>query len=114
MEERNVARRARAGRGTFARFGGVASGLGGAVCVALLPKCPLCLAALLSAAGLGAGGAYFLAPLLRPAALGLLGLSSLWLAWIAGRAVGRRARGRLGSNLACCHAPPGERALRAG
>ena len=114
MEERNVARRSRASRGTLARFGGVVSGLGGALCVALLPKCPLCVAALLTAAGLGAGGAYFLAPLLRPAALGLSALAFLWLAWKARRAVGRRVRGRLEPKSACCQGQRGERALFAG
>jgi hypothetical protein len=52
--------------GKVARISGVLSSLSGAAGLLLLPKCPLCVAAWLSAAGLGAGGASLIAPLLRP------------------------------------------------
>ena len=50
----------------YRRYGGVASSLGGLIAFLLIPKCPLCLAALLGVAGLSAGAASLVAPYLRP------------------------------------------------
>jgi hypothetical protein len=66
-------------RGRAARLGRVASSLSGVVGFLLLPKCPLCLAALLGVVGLGAGTASLVAPLLRPAALLLAAATLLFL-----------------------------------
>jgi hypothetical protein len=55
---------------------------------ALIPKCPLCLAAALSTLGLGATVGSTLAPWLRPVALGLSVLAVLGVA----RAEWRRRR----------------------
>ena len=46
--------------------------LGPGLVLALAPKCPLCLAAYLSAAGVSAGAAAAVAPWLRPVAIALL------------------------------------------
>lgn len=62
--------------------------LGPGVLLALAPKCPLCVAAYLTASGLGAGAAAGAAPWLRPAAVGLLVLLAVvtlrgpFLAWV--------------------------------
>jgi hypothetical protein len=48
---------------------------------ALAPKCPLCVAAALSAIGLGGAGALHLAPFLRPLGIALavvIGASLVW------------------------------------
>jgi hypothetical protein len=70
--------------------------VGATLAVALLPKCPLCVAACLTAFGVGAGAAGAAAPFVRPAALifALLALSAFAVgAW--------RARKR-GQTPACC------------
>jgi hypothetical protein len=43
--------------------------VGSTVLVALAPKCPLCVAAVLSSLGLGAAAASLLGPLVRPLAI---------------------------------------------
>jgi hypothetical protein len=53
--------------------------IGQMLLLAILPKCPLCIAAALSACGLSAGIASALAPWLRPLALPLLAASLLLL-----------------------------------
>ena len=87
------------------RAGGVASSVGAVLCALLLPKCPLCVAAWLGAAGLGAGAATLVAPLVRPAALLLAAMALLALAWSLGRSLSARiapARGR--GDCACAAA----------
>lgn len=56
--------------------------------VALLPKCPLCVAAALSAVGVSASLGALLAPLLRPVAWALAAACAVWLV----RAEWRRRR----------------------
>jgi hypothetical protein len=60
---------------------GVALGLA----AALLPKCPLCIAAYLSAIGVGTAAAHTLAPLLFPLGIGLVAISLALLAIVAVR-----------------------------
>jgi hypothetical protein len=74
---------------------GIVSSLGAVLGFVLLPKCPLCVAALLGAAGVGAGAASLMAPLLRPAAasLAILLASVLTIrALVRGARAMRRAR----------------------
>ncbi|MEP7052573.1 MAG: hypothetical protein ABJB12_19555 [Pseudomonadota bacterium] len=59
--------------------GSSASGLGAALAALLVPKCPLCVAALLTLVGMGAPLASAIAPLLRPLLFGLLVVTLLWL-----------------------------------
>lgn len=47
----------------------IATPLGSTALLALVPKCPLCVAAVLSSLGLGAAAASFVGPLLRPFAI---------------------------------------------
>ncbi len=72
---------------------------------ALVPKCPLCVAALLSALGLGAGSASLLAPWLRPFVLGTGGVAILSLVWSERRRLRRllqpQMRGRAASRCHC-------------
>jgi hypothetical protein len=66
-----------------------ATSLGGLIALALLPKCPLCIAAYLAAFGLSASIAGLLAPLLRPAAALVLVaalLACLFVLWRLRRA----------------------------
>jgi hypothetical protein len=65
---------------------GLASSLGAGLGAVLLPKCPLCVAAVLSSLGLGATAAGLLAVVLRPAALTLAGAGLIVVAWAAWRA----------------------------
>jgi hypothetical protein len=53
------------------RAGSALASIGAATGAALVPKCPLCVAAILSAAGFGTAGAHHLAPFIRGAALAL-------------------------------------------
>jgi hypothetical protein len=59
-------------RQSVRRLRGAASGIGAALLAVLVPKCPLCVAAWLTALGVGATGAGLIAPLVRPAALALI------------------------------------------
>ena len=54
--------------GVLGRMGG-GSTVGAVLAALLLPKCPLCIAALLGAAGIGATSAILVAPWLRPACI---------------------------------------------
>jgi hypothetical protein len=68
-----------------------------AVAAALVPKCPLCVAAALSALGVGAAVAHGVAPLLRPVAMALavgLALASGWRAFVATSPCSRRSAPR--------------------
>jgi hypothetical protein len=53
------------------RAASASASLGALLVAALIPKCPLCVAAALSALGLGATLGSALAPLLRPVGFGL-------------------------------------------
>ena len=67
--------------------------LGAVAATALVPKCPFCIVAILSAAGIGGAGAHHVAPLLRPLAIALALIVAVSLVWA------ERRRGRQ-------HAPP--------
>jgi hypothetical protein len=86
------------------RAGGVASSVGTVLCAVLLPKCPLCVAAWLGAAGLGAGAATLVAPFVRPAALLLAALVLLALAWSFARALSARIGPARGQERCACAA----------
>ncbi len=60
--------------------------------LALVPKCPMCLAAYLAVFGVGAGTAALIAPWLRPVGIVLLGAAALATAWILFRARRRDSR----------------------
>jgi hypothetical protein len=75
-----------------AREVGVGGSSVGAVAVALaLPKCPLCVAALLSAMGIGGSFVEAVVPVLRPAALTI---GVVFAVVFSVSVVGRRARRR--------------------
>jgi hypothetical protein len=68
---------------------GLVSSLGAGLGAVLLPKCPLCVAAVLSSLGLGATAAGLLAVVLRPAVFTLAGAGLVVVAWAAWRAHAR-------------------------
>jgi hypothetical protein len=70
------------------RAGSAVLSLGAVAATALVPKCPFCIVAVLSAAGLGGAGARHVAPLLRPLAIALALIVAVSLVW----AERRRAR----------------------
>jgi hypothetical protein len=66
------------GAGALRRAGSGAVSIGAVIAAALVPKCPLCIAAMLSAAGVGAAVARDLAPFVRGLSLALaMGLAAL-------------------------------------
>jgi hypothetical protein len=79
------------------RWPSVVSSLGSTVLLALVPKCPLCVAAVLSSLGLGAAAASFLGPLLRPFAILLVLVAVVALA--AGER--RRVHARRAAHSCC-------------
>lgn len=92
-----------------------ASSVGGALLLVLAPKCPLCLAAYLTAAGLSFGGAAWVAPLLRPLTLALLAAALLSGAWQAARLAQRVRAAKSGPETpqqllqaSCCAAAPND------
>jgi hypothetical protein len=71
---------------TMTRLGRLAmatSSLGTIVLAALVPKCPLCVAAALSAFGVGASAASAVAPAMRPVALALVAVATIMLAFFS-------------------------------
>ena len=72
--------------------------LGTVAAAALAPKCPFCVVAFLSAAGLGGAGARHVAPLFRPLAIALGLIVAVSLVW----AERRRARHHV---TPCCRPP---------
>jgi hypothetical protein len=80
-----------------------ATSVGTLVAVALLPKCPLCVAATLSALGVGAAAAGTLAPFVRPLGFALIVAAWAAVAWSERRRwLARRERSRGG----CCAMKP--------
>jgi hypothetical protein len=75
----------RAEGGALPQARSATASIGAIVFAALVPKCPLCVAAMLSAAGVGAAGAHAIAPLLRTAAFVAAGLVVALAAWIEWR-----------------------------
>jgi len=79
--------------------------VGALVLAALVPKCPFCIAAALTALGMGAGVSSAVAPVVRPAALVLAGLAIVLAAWGAWR----RSKDGTACAKACgssAHEPP--------
>lgn len=77
------------------RLGRVATALGSAgtfVLAALVPKCPLCVAAALSAWGVGASAASAVAPAVRPVIMGLTVVMAISFAVFAVRRFRAQAR----------------------
>jgi hypothetical protein len=99
-----------AGRARRATGRGAATSIGSSIAFALAPKCPLCVAAWLSALGLGATGAGVVAPLLRPIALCLAIGAALVVAFTEIRAFRDRRRAKQlaasGSSGCCCAGSP--------
>jgi hypothetical protein len=62
-----------------------ATSIGAFTLAALVPKCPLCVAAMLSAAGVGAAAAHSLAPFLRTGAFAIAFLAIVACVWIEWR-----------------------------
>jgi len=77
---------------------GAATSIATAIAAALVPKCPLCIAAALSAFGLGAAAAHGVAPWLRPLAFALAASVAVSAAWAAQR----RQRARRADAAGCC------------
>ena len=77
-----------------------ASSLGTLLAAAFVPKCPLCVAAMLSAIGVGTGAASTIAPVVRPL---MFGLALAALALLV-RSEWRRLRARRAgtSSPPCC------------
>ena len=84
------------------RAAGASASLGAIALAALIPKCPLCVAAALSALGLGAAVSASLAPVVRPIGRALAVVALV----LAARAECRRRR-RRGCERACGPAAAG-------
>jgi len=80
--------------GALRRAGKGGASLGALALAVLVPKCPICVAALLSAAGLATAGAREVAPYVRPAAFLVAAVVVAVAVW----SERRRARRR------CCRA----------
>ena len=76
------------------------SSAGTLVLAALVPKCPLCVAAALSACGLGASAASAVAPAVRPVAFALVAVATITLVLFAVRRI--RAHTRVSGAGSCC------------
>jgi hypothetical protein len=77
------------------RLGRVAMALSSAgtfVLAALIPKCPLCVAAALTAWGVGASAASAVAPAVKPVAFGLMAVAAITLVVFAVRRMRSRSR----------------------
>lgn len=79
------------------------SSVGTLVLAALVPKCPLCVAAALSAWGLGASAATVVAPAVRPVAFGLVAVATVTLVLFAVRIA--RANSRPAAAAGSCCSP---------
>jgi hypothetical protein len=78
------------------------SSVGTIVLAALVPKCPLCVAAALSAWGLGASAASTVAPAVRPVAFALMAVATTALIVFAVRRMRAEARSTA-ADRSCCH-----------
>ena len=86
------------------RFGAGGTSLAAIVGTALVPKCPLCVAAALSALGMGAAAAHRMAPFVRTGGVVLAvmaGLTLLVLEWKR-RASMKPALSSTSGGLRCC------------
>lgn len=77
-------------------LGRAVSSVGAALVAALVPKCPLCVAAYLTSFGLGAGASHSAAPFVRPFGFTVAGVAALALVLGVWRSRRRRARGCCG------------------
>jgi hypothetical protein len=75
-----------------ARSAPAAASFGTVALAVLAPKCPLCVAAALSALGLGTASAGCIAPFVRPAAFALAAAAVLALVWGEARRRRRAAK----------------------
>lgn len=82
-------------RRALRRAGKGGASLGAVALAVLVPKCPLCVAGLLSAVGLATAGARAVAPYVRPGAFAIAG--AIVLVVLASELRRRRAR-----STACC------------
>src|SRR5690606_30073581 len=78
-------------------FGGIVSGAA-AILAVFLPKCPLCVAALLAAVGVGAGAASLAAPHLR---LATLSVAVITICVVLGRSSRRVLKSRTAAEESC-------------
>jgi hypothetical protein len=81
-----------------ARRAGAATSAGAILATLLLPKCPLCIAVLLSSTGLGIAAARFIAAAARPGLWVLAAVSVLVVIWVERGRIGRRGR----RDESCC------------
>ncbi len=84
-------------RTVLRRAGKGGASIGALILAVLVPKCPLCVAGLLSAAGIATAGAREVAPYARPLAFALAGVIALLV-------VGSELRRRRAHSTACCGA----------
>jgi hypothetical protein len=91
-------------RARLGRFSVAISSVGTVVLAALIPKCPLCVAAALSAWGVGAAAASAMAPAVRPIAMVLMAVATLTLGLFAVRQLRNHAR-RTAVAGSCCATP---------
>ena len=82
-------------RPALRRAGKGGASLGAVALAVLVPKCPLCVAGLLSAAGFATAGARSVAPYVRPGAFALAAAIALLV-------VGSELRRRRTRSAACC------------
>jgi hypothetical protein len=89
------------------RWFGAASSVAGWIGVALMPKCPLCVAVALSGLGVGATWATALSPYVRGAAWSVAGAALLFTLFMEGRRILRRraSPGRGIREPSCCSVP---------
>ncbi len=80
---------------------GRAASLGTIALAALVPKCPLCVAAMLSALGMGSAAAFAIAPAVRPVVFTLAALAVALLARLEWRRL-RKARKPTLNPATCC------------
>lgn len=81
------------------RVASASASLGAILLAALIPKCPLCIAAALSAIGVGATLGSSLAPIVRPIGVTLAVVAVLVFA--SGERRRRKQRGRAGACRSC-------------
>ncbi|HVU04952.1 MAG TPA: hypothetical protein VHE30_24545 [Polyangiaceae bacterium] len=98
---RAEARRSTTRPSWLARGTAFGSTAGTFVLAALVPKCPLCVAAMLSAWGVGASVAGTVAPVVRPALL-VLTVAAVLAVGVVGVRSSRNRRRRAESQPSCC------------
>ena len=92
----------RAERPPSRRWFGAVTSLAAWIGVALMPKCPLCVAVALSGLGVGAAWATALSPYARAGAWGVAVLAVLGTIYVEGRRFRARGAGERRQRRACC------------